>query len=367
MPYSVAAVRGKNFYSGSAVTYLLRDEFTTDDAAPITDPRTCEPGPGTLDITDTGNDFDIVSSKLQNVAFTGYGDPRFYTSNTYARATGQTIYYKLNAKDVNTGWDTSNTDISPDRNGMRPISTNIAVQPGPSYAGNKTAATEYEYAIVQQTAGAIFLVKGGTEYLEWTLLWADRDVTDSPLYAGYTSSNNQPNYLDSFRVFQLGTPWDVDYGIATDRLAGARSSGDTYTHEADCVVICKIDTVPSGGQIELEFRQQTANTDCWRVTVNSAGDLELDEVVSSSATQRGVSAGVIANNDYIGFSADDEDIWVHEGTVGQSRRITYSSASNFKTETDGELETEGTGGAVSEIIAWPRTLSGAALTELEKY
>ena len=42
-------------------------------------------------------------------------------------------------------------------------------------------------------------------------------------------------------------------------------------------------------------------------------------------------------------------------------------SANFATETDGELETEGTGGAVTDIIAWPRTLSGAALSTLQRY
>ena len=31
------------------------------------------------------------------------------------------------------------------------------------------------------------------------------------------------------------------------------------------------------------------------------------------------------------------------------------------------LETEGTAGAVTDIVSWPRVLSGAALAELERY
>ena len=34
--------------AGIVITYLLRDEFTTDEAAPITVPRTSEPGPGEM-------------------------------------------------------------------------------------------------------------------------------------------------------------------------------------------------------------------------------------------------------------------------------------------------------------------------------
>ena len=41
------------FARKGGVEFLLRDEFTTPDAAPITSPRTCEPGPGTLTFVDT--------------------------------------------------------------------------------------------------------------------------------------------------------------------------------------------------------------------------------------------------------------------------------------------------------------------------
>lgn len=46
---------------------LLYDEFTTSDAAPITDPRTCEPGPGTLDAVDAS----VASIDTGELAITG--------------------------------------------------------------------------------------------------------------------------------------------------------------------------------------------------------------------------------------------------------------------------------------------------------
>ena len=163
------------------------------------------------------------------------------------------------------------------------------------------------------------------------------------------------------RLSLLGPPWDTDYGIATDRLAGARTAGDTFEHEADCLIEAEIDTIPSSDQIELRFRIQDANN-YWRVTIDSSGNIDLDEVVSGSPTQRGTSAGVISNSDRIVIIADDETIKVYEAN---NLRITYTSAANFKTATSGELETEGTGGAVSDIVSWPRALSGAALAALE--
>ena len=98
--------------------------------------------------------------------------------------------------------------------------------------------------------------------------------------------------------------------------------------------------------------------------------MSLDEIVGGSPTVRGSSAGVVANGGRIVIIADDTTIKIYTTVKkyeANNLQITYTSATNFKTETDGELDNLGTGGAVSDLISWPRTLSGAALTELEKY
>jgi hypothetical protein len=71
---------------------------------------------------------------------------------------------------------------------------------------------------------------------------------------------------------------------------------------------------------------------------------------------------VVTTGERIGWIAFGSTIAVYDAT---ERRINYTSAANFQTETDGELETEGTGGAVTRIEVWPRTLSGAALAALD--
>jgi hypothetical protein len=52
---------GKSWIEKNA---LLYDTFTTDDAAPITSPRTCEPGPGVATIVDTTNKLTISGGAL---------------------------------------------------------------------------------------------------------------------------------------------------------------------------------------------------------------------------------------------------------------------------------------------------------------
>jgi len=157
-------------------------------------------------------------------------------------------------------------------------------------------------------------------------------------------------------------PWNNDYGIVTQRLSGARLAGDAFTHEANALIEFVVATVPSAGQIELRFRIQDA-TNYWQVTVDSAGNLDLDEVVAGVVTQRGTSAAVIVNGDRIVIQMHGTNVKIFEANT---IRINYAAATNFQTKTDGELETE-SDGAVTDIISWPRTISGAAAATLDRY
>ena len=165
---------------------------------------------------------------------------------------------------------------------------------------------------------------------------------------------------ESIRVSDLAAPWNTDDGIATVILSGARSPGDTWTHEANHLTYTAITTLPTLLQIEFRLRiQDTLNY--WQVTVDSAGKMDLDEVVAGVATERGTSTTVTAG-ERMGWIADGSTIAVYDSTA---RRINYATASNFATATSGELTTEGTGGAVTGIEVWPRTLSGTAKDALD--
>lgn len=178
--------------------------------------------------------------------------------------------------------------------------------------------------------------------------------------SAYSSSSS---YADSMKVVSLSSPFNSANGLATQALTGARSQGDAFTHTADCFIEFTVSTLPSSGQHEIQFRKQDANN-YWQVTIDSTGALDLDEIVAGTPTQRGTAAGVIANGDIVLIRAVGTNIVVWEGTNGQTSRITYASASNFATSTNGSLLTLGASGAISNIISWPRTITGAALTAL---
>lgn len=356
--------------SGAALEFLIRDEFITARAAGAVNGTPAEPGPGTRVVTDTGSFAPIVGGEFTTTDVAGNGDPGLWYA-AQIRATGLTALMAVNCnKRIYVGWDDAQANIA--------TFSAALVQDTNLYFMNRGAnsgpivtivnATDYEVAVPLRTAGSFVLIRGGA-WVDWTLMWiSNTDVTAAPFPAYTTMALGADIHsLDYFRVAQLAAPWDTDYGIATQRLAGARAPGDTFVHEADCHIEFECTTLPGGGQIELWFRIQDA-LNYWAVTVNAAGDLELDEVVAGVTTQQGVALATIVNGDRIVIIAAGTTIRVFEGTPdGQTRRIIVVGAVNFQTETDGELDTEGAGGAVSDIISWPRYMSSAALAELNKY
>lgn len=341
-----------------AVTFLFRDDFTTDESAPLTSPRTAEPGPGTGTIVDTGDIMSIVSNQLR-INGTGLIPQPYYVDNVArSRSAGLVLLSEMTRTtgNVRVGW-TSAIGVRPTRPAIL-VSTSVSVYT-PTFMPAVYGGTLEKVALVIRDDGSFSLVHDG---VDWILLWVRETETTTPLYAVLSwHSSFTIHDFNNFRVSQLPAPWDTDYDIATERLAGARSAGDTFTHEADCTLEFEEETVPSGGQTEFAFREQDLSN-YWLVTIDSSGNIDLDEVVAGSPTQRGTSAGVIANSDRIVVICDDETIKIYEAN---NLRITYNGAVNFKTATAGRLLDEGTGGAVSDIISWPRTLSGAAKAALD--
>ncbi len=361
------------------VTYLLRDEFTTAESAPLASPRTAEPGPGTLTIRDTGNTWDISGGAIiANAAATGAGNPRIVSVSSFARATGLTMFVSWQRRSDLGGSGAQNPGVGfVDRAGPL-LFDHVAA----GFLGDNTETVISELStrvfsvgipgnnsiidgvIVLRSAGAwVFTVTGGV----YTLRWVLNTNTTATLYASvYSQGAYFPNHTYYMRVRQLEAPWQDDYGIATDRKAGSVSAGTTFGHEVDCLIEFVVTTVPSAGSIKVFFRIQDASN-YWEIDIDSTGALTLNEVVAGSPTSRGSAAGVVANGDRIVIVADDTTIRVWDtGASNVIRRIAYGSASNFQTEVDGELDALGTGGVVNDIATWPRTISGSAKTELER-
>jgi len=100
------------------LTWLLYDEFTTADAAPITSPRTCEPGPGTLTLVQTDGSQALSGGKYVFTAQTtpDWGDQGFYGS-VQTWDFGLALSVKLNVstwEECGVGWWAVESVTDPD-------------------------------------------------------------------------------------------------------------------------------------------------------------------------------------------------------------------------------------------------------------
>lgn len=344
----------------------LWDDFTTNEAAPLASPRTAEPGPGTLTLVDTEDKLSISGGALVcagGKASPGYGDPAIYGASV-ARSAGRTLLAVLNLdqtnKEASLGWDSNQSSILTD--GVLFNASGTLQAYNSAFTGNLdsySASTDYSIAVALRGTGFFVYAKGGV-FTDWMLVWVAASGTTANLYPvlGSTSAALDASTL---RVLDLPAPFDTDYGLATNRIAGAVSAGATFVHEANCLIEFVLTTIGSAGFAYIDYRKQDDNN-CWRIRWNSSGTLALIERVAGVDTERGSATSVLSNGHRIVVIADGTTIRVYSNNV---LRITYASATNFATETDGELEALGTGGAVSDIVAWPRTLTGQAKTLLD--
>jgi len=351
------------------VRYIIRDEFTTAIVAGSIEGTLATPGPGTRKVIDTGVALSIANGRCKASTVAASGNPGLWYGS-HSRKTGLAMLAKMESAGnrLYVGFDSNQTGL-PDINAgicFHAAAGNVMYDNSvTTNLGQFVLNTEYEIVVILRGSGYFLAIKNGI-FTDWTLLWVENAGTATPIYpSAIWRDSGSLRYVDSIRVTQLGSPWNSEYGIATQHLVGERTAGDTFSHVATYSIIeFTVSALPSTDQIEVWFRSPTVGTNGWRVTVDSSGNLDLDEIVATVVTQRGTSAGVIANGDRIVIVGDGSTIKVYEGgTV----RITYGSAATNVGVTTCELETLGTGGVVSEIVTWPRRLTGGANSVLDTF
>jgi len=222
----------------------------------------------------------------------------------------------------------------------------------PSTRITATADTYFRIALVLRGSGMWLIVD------DTTLAWYTSAGTNSPLYGqvGGLGASRYPPDVTYMRVAQLSAPFNAEYGLCTAALIGARSAGETFTHAADTFISFTVTTLPTGANtIDLLFRIQDA-TNYWQVQITATGALTLNEIVAGVSTQRGTTAAAVTAGNRVVILAIGSTIAAYTASTA---RWTYTSATNFATETDGELDAIGDG-VVTTLTTAPRTLTAAA-------
>ncbi|MBI5964931.1 MAG: hypothetical protein HY863_15740 [Chloroflexi bacterium] len=344
----------------NALIYLLRDEFTTDAAAPLTSPRTCEPGPGALTIVDTGNKLSIVNGKLQRstAAVVSFSDPSVYSSG-FARAIGLCSSGILRSNSTFSeifGWRISPSGGSANMAGFFLSGATIQFnwQGVPTaLAIASTGNTDYSLKVILRTSGHFAV-------LDNNLIWVSTSGNQATMYATHAVGSSALTVsCDKFRVFQLDAPWKTDFGIATNWVVSA-AINETITAEVNG--IAEISWTAVTGQTLNFMVRRTDNNNCWIIRCNqTTGTIKIIEMNAGVETERASAAQTFTNGSVyrIGCILNGNLL---QAFVTNVISTSYASASFNNTATGVRTDRAG-----ANFATWPRALSGAALDEIARW
>ena len=209
---------------------LCRDKFRTAASGPLTSPRKCESGSGSLVLVQTGGDWSVTGGALTAAGGSGVPgemsaqcvvDNGASTSNTVPRASELPLVAHFSASHAGTWgvgfWPTATLDGSPSAAALLVdggAATVVAAYPTASaVVVDKSALTGLA---VQPRAGGGFYVLGRIAG-QWCLGSAELAGTDATLYAGAT---NISGAMSIEEIGICGAPFQIDtYSTETPALS----------------------------------------------------------------------------------------------------------------------------------------------------
>lgn len=289
---------GDSAYSNEAlgVCYALRVSFSTDDAAPLTNPYVGEVG--SVVPTDVSGNLSASSGKLQIAAGATVGK---VISSSFTRAVGLAALVKIASTatlGLRSGW-------TPDTwsNGYFAVySSAFFVQ---QFGINLfvPGSGEREYLAVMQSDHVLFLSRAiaGTWRLDWVVLADSGNKVTGVLQHSATATGT----ADDLRVINLGGDYATDYGICTNYVENP-ANGETSSGTADLFIRFTL-VAQAGVTQEISFRRTDVNNR-WYIECNqTAGTVKLFKVNVGVVTEldAGKTQTWVSGNSYkITITAD---------------------------------------------------------------
>lgn len=352
---------------GSPITYQLKVEFATDDAAPLTSPYVGETG--SLTVVETDGTFAVSGGTLTYTAQTtaAWGDQRFYGAGVTRQAgrtlktlfrystAGQAVYFCAFAQSNNPGFGSA---AGIDNSIAKASGTTINFAAGAALVAGHTfealsSNTAYEVAVVLRSAGAFYFSKLSGS---WKLMWVDAAGTTATVYPMFGNFDSAGT-LDYFRVGDLPAPFTTDNGIATLNVS---SPSGSYTGTADQIIEMTL-TAPGTITTEAGFRFRVVDaSNYWRAYFNTSGAFRVDSVEAGVATNRINVAAVISAGQTrtIRIISDGtaQDAFSLSGSTWTKRG---SQLTNDIHTTATSIETDvGAGWTAANLRSYPRTSTG---------
>jgi hypothetical protein len=295
--------------AAGGITYLFRDEFTTDASAPLTSPRAADPGPGTATITDTDAILSIVSGILTPSA-DGFGgsDPRYGLTLTreagllwQMKAVSSTVYADTANNSALGIWAAEPTAAQPQNSlvaGFQLPGTASGTAPKmyPGDLAGLPSGFDSAYGVysIVMTANTAMLFLN--DYLEFVYA----NTTASP-WAGIAvrSELRRPFLVEYAHARVLPAPFTTDHGIATLNVASPLDATE-YTGDADGIIDL---TVTAPGSLDgsattrcgFYYRADADLSPAWHCYVDGLGTFNVDSIAADGTrTNRITVASVIA-------------------------------------------------------------------------
>lgn len=369
----VATVLGRG---GSGVipdTILYRDTFSVDEGAPMASPHAADVlGSMTLTDTATGADMSVSGGEWLRPRPTGnlgYGNYGGATVTSFPRAAGL-LFSSRQKSTVIAGFgfgmnSASNLGGVGDNGAIYAFSAaQLVFSPGAGatpVVGGITSAVYYLLGVMARSAGAHFLIKGGTEYLSWTRLYVSIQNNAATLYMCNADHNSDVtvDYLDVRQKNQ--GHWLEDFGGCTYYDA-TPTANDEADGTADALMYLTW-TVGADETMSMYFRWN--GTTGYRLDCNDTdntiklfrvdgGDTELNAGKTQTWTP--------GTQYRVGITCAGGNIWTFvEVPAGVTAKHVVTGESLNLTETGAKVA--GFAAAANWEI-WPRTLSGTDETDV---
>lgn len=335
--------------------FLLRDEFWTDESAPI-GPRTCEPGPFSLSVTDSGNTFSIANNQLTVVGSDAWSDQLITASAALTDNIGMALLMRtiMSAHGISLFGAYYYKYWYPGGDGK------MYVYNSSGHSIDVFAVTLnvwYDLIMISRSSG-FWAVAREHPSRDYVLYWVD-DISTGVNFYPYLDIYSGTYFWDSFRQTQLKDPWDGDFGIATFYNA-APTGAVRISHEADAIIHFTITTMPTADNSYLTFREDGTFANDHLIYFFADGSL-VWYLRPAWTTLGSAAAGTVTAGSIIRVVMDGSsiEVWVNNSLAMSATEATYV------TETLGYIN------AVDNIViadfaTWPRVLSGAAMEAIEE-
>lgn len=350
--------------SGGApsLTHLFRDEFSTAQAAPLGATRTCEPGPGTWDIVDTTNTLSITGGELVSGLGVATYNPQFNApvGLTGTAIDGTTVCWKVKKEQaLNNGAFVLYYQKAIGQAFIAQAGSGVQCASLPN-TGDAAGSTYHQYYYVwNETMKRLIGIMDG-KLLATALIGTHKDC--EPNIASYTSQGRYT--CDYVRVANLGAPWNTATAVLTSRNTNPAADA-TLTSEADAMIEYQWEW-EHGNQVHNCYIRRTDDDNSLIVRIDKAGDtIKLIQREAGSETE--LASAALTTGGYYPFiqilmEGQTVRVWSR-----QVQKINYTTASFNQTATGVKVSGFTTGDmATRGIYCWPRTLSAAALAELQR-